>query len=101
MSIWHEILETHPDLTVVLVSTDKLEDSERIENLLERHQLTGVESWVFADPFVERLRYDVDPKWRGELPRTYFIDVSGKLHAHSGMVDPATLKSWLTASGVP
>ncbi len=37
---------------------------------LERTGLDKTESWSFADRFNERLRYEIDPAWAGELPHT-------------------------------
>ena len=36
--------------------------------------LGKVEQWVFADPMPERLRFEIDRRWYGELPRTHFYD---------------------------
>ena len=39
--------------------------------MVEDHRrLAGAENWMFTDDFVERLRYEIDPQWHGEIPRT-------------------------------
>ena len=57
MPLWRQALDDNPQLSLVLVSTDTFEDEERIRGILERYKLDDLGSWVFADPFVERLRF--------------------------------------------
>jgi len=33
--------------------------------------LADAESWIFAEDFVQRLRYEVGSAWHGELPTSY------------------------------
>ena len=69
-----KILELNPDLPFVLISTDPIETREDAVEFLSDFNLEDRESWMFADGFVERLRYSIDPNWYGELPRSYFYD---------------------------
>lgn len=85
----------HPHVPVVLVAADPPEDAEAIRAMLAQYDLAGVETWAFADAFVERLRYAVDPRWRGELPRTYFYDAEHRASAVSGRIDAVQLSDWL------
>lgn len=86
----------HPDLRLVLISTDSPAEMPAILAALQRHGLEDRESWVFAGEFIERLRHEVDPAWRGELPRSYLND-SGETRAVSGRLDRAQLESWRRA----
>lgn len=95
LPMWRRMVETH-GLDLVLIATDPLEDeAARIAWLLRRHGLDSVEIWAFADPFVERLRHAIDPAWRGELPRSYFVAADGTTETISGAVDAAKLRAWL------
>ena len=93
-----ELLELNPDLPYVLISTDPIEEREFAGDFLEDFQLDGIESWMFADSFVERLRYSIDPGWYGELPRSYFFDRSHDMQSHSGIVSEELLESWFEQS---
>jgi thiol-disulfide isomerase/thioredoxin len=62
----------HPQISLVLISTDGKGFAEQTQALLQKNGLGDAESWIFADPFVEKLRYEVDSTWQGELPRSYF-----------------------------
>ena len=91
----------HPQLPLVLVSTDSPAEHEAVMAALRRHGLHSVETWLFADAFVERLRYEIDPRWTGELPRAYLFDAAHAVRAHSGPVPEGELQRWLAGSAVP
>lgn len=84
----------HPQVAVVLVATDPPEELAAVRSMLAQYASEDVETWAFADAFVERLRYAVDPRWRGELPRTYLYDAQHRFSAISGRVDAARLRDW-------
>ena len=92
---WQEVRRRHPELDLVLVATDPLDDAARLERTLKRAGLAGVESWAFADNFAERLRFEIDRNWRGELPMTRLIGRDGTAEAVTGSVSEATLAGWL------
>jgi hypothetical protein len=55
------------------------------------YHLQNTEAWVFADSFVERLRFEVDKQWQGELPRTYLFSDDGEAEAVSGKLNEVQL----------
>lgn len=79
----------------VLVSTDSAEDSAEIQKILNSHELNNVDSWIFSDRLPERLRFQIDPNWYGELPRTYFYGADHTRTAYSGMLTYTQLQQWL------
>ena len=85
----------YPALDVVLVSTDAPEDAAALGATLARHGLTRTEAWVFADPFTEILRQEIDPRWSGELPRTYLHNRDRSVRAVSGRLPPEKLERWI------
>lgn len=86
-------------LPLVIISTDAPADTPAIRAALKRHGLDQLDTWVFANEVPERLRYAIDPAWRGELPRSYLFDAAHRREAHSGLLDAARLKEWLRRSG--
>ena len=87
-----------PDLKLVLIAADPMpQDPDRLAASLDKAGLDKTESWSFTDRFYERLRYEIDPSWAGELPRTVMIDRDGKVEALAGVADFATVKAWLDA----
>jgi thiol-disulfide isomerase/thioredoxin len=91
----------HPELNVVLISTDTPDDAKALTATLARHRLVRAEAWVYADAFVERLRFEIDPRWGGELPRTYFFDRVHAVTVRSGALAPAELERWAVTPVAP
>lgn len=96
---WGAWQRKHPGVRFLLVATDEPADQELAASFLARHDLARVETWAYADAYVERLRWSVDSKWRGELPRTYFYDAGHRAEARSGKLDPAWVEAWLAKQG--
>ena len=95
MVLFGKLSKIYHDLDLVLISTDTPEQMKEIARTLQKYPLKKAESWVFADSFVERLRYEVDTQWYGELPRTYFYDAQGHASALSGKLDYAQIERWI------
>lgn len=89
--------EKYPALDLVLVSTDTPDEQPALADRLAQHRLMGAEQWVFADAFSERLRFEIDPRWQGELPRSYLVGRDGAARAVSGRLDGQTIEIWLAA----
>lgn len=95
---WGKLQASRPDLRLVLVAADPvLQPPERLQATLARAGLDSSESWSFTDSFYERLRYEIDPAWSGELPRTVMIDRAGKATVLPGVADLAKVRAWLDA----
>lgn len=84
-----------PDIALVLVSTDSPDMQPQAATFLKRVlPATRAQRWIFAEEDVERLRFVVDRRWQGELPRSYFYDAAGQVRAMSGRLDPQWLAQW-------
>ncbi len=96
MPTWAALKRERPTIDLVLIAADPVpEDPQRAAGALAGAGLTGVESWIFADRFAERLRYEIDPRWRGELPHTVLIDRAGSVTTLPGVADMAQVRAWL------
>ena len=95
LALLSDLVKKYPDLDLVLIATDTPEEEEAISATLRQSRLGVAQAWVFADPFSERLRFEIDPKWHGELPRTYLYDPSHKVQAFSGKPDALQMEQWL------
>lgn len=82
-------------LELVLVATDTPAQRSEIQTVLKHHALQRAESWVFADSYTERLRFEIDAQWYGELPRTYFFDAAGGSTAVSGKIERDQVERWI------
>jgi thiol-disulfide isomerase/thioredoxin len=95
MGDWRAVQRRYPGLRIVLVSTDPPGERAAVTAFLARYDPGPVETWMFDDEFVERIRYAVDRTWRGELPRTYLVDAAQRAEARSGKLDRRWLQGWL------
>jgi hypothetical protein len=89
------LVRQRPDISLVTVCTDCREAGGEGAALLEAARLPRHERWQFAATDVDRLRYAIDPRWYGEVPRTYFYDAAHAVHALSGRPTQAWLDRWL------
>ena len=82
MALLSNIHKSRPELIMVMLAADELSAAEQIQQILEKNQLSDIENWVYAEENTQKLQFEIDPKWYGELPRTYFFD---KAHQRTGV----------------
>ena len=105
LEIFERLAKQYSNFNLVLISTDTPEQETVIARTLHGYQLGRtrpgqsragkIESWVFADSYTERLRFEIDAQWYGELPRTYFFDAKGIASGFSGVLDADETERWL------
>lgn len=89
-----EFKQQHPDLNLVLIAADTPDDEPEIVSHLADYGLNKTERWVFAEDMPERLRFEIDRRWYGEVPRTYFYDQTHERLVKTGLVGEAFVKEW-------
>jgi thiol-disulfide isomerase/thioredoxin len=89
------MLTKHPAADVVIVAVDDASMLPEVERVLASFALINADNWIFADSFAERLRYQIDPSWSGELPRTYFYRDNRDRRAISGALTVGQLEEWM------
>ncbi len=93
---WGKLRAERKDLNLVLLAADPLpQPPEQVATTLDHAGLAGAESWSFTDRFYERLRYEIDPTWAGELPRTAMIARDGTVTVLRGVADLSKVRAWL------
>ncbi|PPD04697.1 MAG: hypothetical protein CTY29_04355 [Methylobacter sp.] len=84
MAIIRSLHEEMPKLKIVMLATDDVSEAEEVKSILKANNLTALDNWVFADDDSQRLYYEIDPKWYGELPRAYFFTANHERTGVSG-----------------
>ena len=76
---------------------DRIDDERTAELIRKKITSAGLKSemWSFGSEPMERLRYSIDAKWRGEMPRTYWFTKKANGAAHSGVVTMAVAEKFL------
>lgn len=82
-------------LTVVTVSTDPASDPDAVALMQKRLASFGMtrSAWAYGDAPAEHLRFAIDPKWRGEKPRSYWFNAQGERTAYSGVLTSAMIET--------
>jgi hypothetical protein len=62
--------------------------------MLQGAGLSSAENWMFNDGFAERLRYEVDPAWQGDIPRTILVSRNGDIATIEGAAELSALQKW-------
>jgi thiol-disulfide isomerase/thioredoxin len=95
MPEWGRLFAQTPDLRLITINADAVQSApEAIQDFLDKSGLAGAENWNFDDGFGERLRYEIDPKWQGEIPITLLIGRDGGTRRIEGAAEMAEVRSW-------
>lgn len=86
MVVLSAVHKAHPEINIVMLSTDDIAESAEAQKILTSNHLAELENWIYAEENTQKLQFDIDPKWYGELPRTYFFDKAGQRDGVSGVL---------------
>lgn len=86
MTLINELRQAHPDFKIIMLAADDVSAQPQVVSILKKSTLNTLENWVYADENTQKLQYEIDPKWYGELPRTYFFDSTHKREGVSGVL---------------
>jgi len=93
---WGQFALARQDIDLVMIDADPVAVApDDVAATLNKAGLGKVESWQFADPFLERLEYEIDRSWRGELPYTLLIGRDGTITSILGATDFVDLDHWV------
>lgn len=91
---WGEFIAQFPDLKTVLIQVDDVPPELTIQTLTDA-SLTRADNRTSTVIFDEYMRFEIDPRWRGELPLTLLISPRGDVKRLRGTVDFKVLQHWL------
>ncbi|WP_315779375.1 MULTISPECIES: TlpA disulfide reductase family protein [unclassified Bradyrhizobium] len=90
-----KFMADHPEIDVVTVSADLVPNLHAAtEAMLDKAGLAAAENFIFSDGFVERLRYEIDPSWQGDIPRTMLVTRDGVVETIEGSAEIGDLDKW-------
>ncbi|WOH39110.1 hypothetical protein RI844_07760 [Thalassotalea fonticola] len=90
--------QKHENLAIVIVNIDEQVTAAERQQIINEYQLQSLQHFYFLDGQSDINRYVIDPDWYGELPRSYFVDATGKFYGKSGLVGEELLNKWLIYS---
>lgn len=90
------LMRDHHGVDMVTISADLVPNLPAATRaMLQNAGLGSAENWIFDDGFVERLRFEIDPAWQGDIPRTLLIAGDGAVTTIEGSADLAEIGKWL------
>jgi thiol-disulfide isomerase/thioredoxin len=95
-----ELEKSHPGLDVILIATDTVDDMPQLADRAANYGTAKFEQWVFAEDMPERLRQEIDGRWYGEVPRTYFYDQKHQRTVKMGLINKSLVEEWLARNAV-
>jgi len=87
-------LSKNTNVQLITVCVDGKESAKKAERILSQANLPKHEQYQYAEVDEDRLRYNIDPAWYGELPRTYFYDATHQVTPLSGKISNSFLDKW-------
>lgn len=93
-----DLHQQFPEYELTLINTDAVDEQARVKKVLQQYDLTGLDNWGFAHGDENKLRYDIDPRWFGDLPRSYFFPLQGKTKRLRGALTAAELLALFQAN---
>ena len=87
-------LSKNTNVKLITVCVDGKESAKKAERILSQANLPEHEKYQYAEVDEDRLRYNIDPAWYGELPRTYFYDAAHQVTPLSGKISNSFLDKW-------
>ena len=81
-----KIHKDNPELKIIMLATDDESATDQIEQTLKKNSVLDLENWIFAGDNIQKLRFQIDQKWYGEIPRTYFLNAKHERDGVSGVL---------------
>jgi thiol-disulfide isomerase/thioredoxin len=95
-----KFMKDHPGIDVVTISADLVPNlPEATQSMLQKAGLSAAENWMFSDGFADRLRFEIDPAWQGDIPRTMLIARGGAVTTIEGAAEMPELDKWAQGQG--
>lgn len=97
---WGKFIRDQSTVNVVFIEVDQTPEKVA-RKILAEAKLDRASNRALVTPYDEYMRYEVDPKWVGELPSTVLVGADGKVTRLSGTVDFGALRTWLVRESGP
>ena len=86
MIVLNAVHKAHPEINIIMLSTDDIAETAEAQKILANNQLSDIEQWIYAEENSQKLQFEIDPTWYGELPRTYFFNKTHQREGVSGVL---------------
>ncbi len=99
---WGKLFANRPDTNLIMIHAEPSPRSARLlPEIISRAGLTRTQNWAFGDGSSERLRFEIDPAWQGELPMTLLVSANGSKRVIIGPANFEEIQHWLETETHP
>lgn len=91
---WGEFLKEFTNVKTVFIEVDQVPHATASQALTQAG-LAQRDNRASASIFDEYLRYEIDPKWQGELPITMLVNAKGEVKRVRGAANFEQVRNWL------
>lgn len=91
---WGDFIAQFPEVKTVFIEVDQIPAELSIQTLRDA-RLDRADHRTSSASFDEYMRYEIDPRWMGELPLTMLISPKGEIRRLRGTVDFKIIRQWL------
>ena len=93
---WGKLVAEKPGVEIVILHAERMPpDPQMVQEMLAESGFAAEATWAFADGLAQRLRFEIDPKWRGELPVTIFVRADGSREMLVGPANLDDVRVWI------
>ena len=85
-SILQKLNQKKKAVNLILINVDGKSAMGMAQDILKKFSLYNYDNWIFADSYIEKLRYSIDRSWSGEVPRSYLYEPGKGRVTVSGMI---------------
>ncbi len=98
---WGKFAATRPDANVNIVHAEPMPHNRRlVTEILAKSGLAHARNWAFGEDSHERLRFEIDPEWQGELPMTVLLAANGERRVIMGPAEFDEIQHWLAVEAM-
>ena len=93
---WGKLVAEKPGVEILILHAERMPpDPRMVQDMLAESGFAEEKTWAFAEGMAQALRFEIDPKWRGELPVTIFVRGDGAREMTVGPADLDAVRRWI------
>ncbi|WP_444994358.1 TlpA family protein disulfide reductase [Aliikangiella sp. IMCC44359] len=95
LALLSKIKKQYPQLNIALIATNDINAEIELNKILQQSGLDQTNNWAFSPDQYQALKYQIDPDWYGEMPRSYFYNSNHQRLAISGKLTQEMIIQWI------
>lgn len=89
-----KVKKSMPEIPLLLVVTDGADNKQAVEKILSTSLLHDADNRVIDLGHDAQIRFEIDPTWYGEVPRSYLFNRKHQRQTIQGVLEHGRLTTW-------